>query len=48
MRLMDFDGRVTISHMSIFDRIDEIAWRFFFKRDMAKSGRFIPDQTDAT
>ena len=40
---MDFDERVTTSHTSIFDRIDAIAWHFFFVHYVSKSERYIFD-----
>ena len=48
MRLVDFNGRATISHKSILDQIDSIAGRFLFTRDVAKSGHFISNETNAT
>ena len=48
MSPIDFDGRVSISHTSIPHQTDAIARRFFVTSDMAKSGRFIYDQMNAT
>ena len=48
MHPLDFDGCVVISLTLISDQTGVIARQFFFTRDMAKSGRFIFDQMDAT
>ena len=42
MRLMDFDGRVAISQMSIPNATDAIVWRFFFTCDVQNLGVSSP------
>ena len=48
MRMADFNGRVSISHTLISNQTDAIGRRFFFARNVAKSGRFISDLIDMT
>ena len=42
------DGHVDSSRLSDEDRTVNIKQRLFFTHDLAQSGRFIVDQTDAT
>ena len=48
MRKIDFDGRLAISQMSVYDRIVAITWRCFYTHDVVKSKRSIFDRIYAT
>ena len=45
---MHRDGHVDSSQLLNEDQPVDVKWRFFFMCNVAKSGRFIVDQTDAS